>query len=165
MPINGKIYTMRAVTVEDPNPGPGGMYATSAGIDQPIQAGAQVPDLFDKQYWRFEEVEGNVWQIINVSPPHTADSAIRVGGPGFTSTDVKPGDAVTLTNTASSYKILQDIHVGGNEIIVISPADAPERTGATWVVGSCEGTEVKIVSIPVIRDPLPTPAWSLNPQD
>ena len=52
MPVNGNVYTMRAVTVENPNPGLGGMYATSAGIDRPIGTGAQGPDLFEKQFVR-----------------------------------------------------------------------------------------------------------------
>ena len=49
MPLTENIVTLRAITVEHPNPGPGGMYATSAGDGKDIETAAEDPEFVDRQ--------------------------------------------------------------------------------------------------------------------
>ncbi|KAF8594639.1 hypothetical protein BDV93DRAFT_160201 [Ceratobasidium sp. AG-I] len=159
MPSPG-VYLLRAVTVQNPNPGVGGVYATSAGIGKRIETAANTSSYADNQYWRLERAGGDTWQIIKSPPPNAAGSQAEIGGPGFTNGNVHPHAPVTLTNTASAYKLSER----GGDVYVISPANHPGGVGADWVVGRSEENTLEIVSIPVIENPPPTPAWELKRQ-
>lgn len=47
--IKPGLYRLRSVTVDHPNPGPGGMYATGNGVDEPVKPFPQSPPFMDRQ--------------------------------------------------------------------------------------------------------------------
>jgi len=160
MPITENICTLRAVTVEHPDPGPGGMYATSAGVGNPIDTAPNSPGYIDNQYWRFVHAENATWKIINVPYKNGTESVNNVGEPGFTNENARDHTLVTLTNTASAYKVSED--KDKDNVVVIRPANPPGGVGVDWVVGYSDEKKVEIVAIPVVEHPPPTPAWKVH---
>ncbi|KAG9090710.1 hypothetical protein FRC06_000913 [Ceratobasidium sp. 370] len=137
------------------NPGVGGMYATAdKGLDQPIEVGAQVPDLWEYQTWRISSPnEAGECQIL-FAPSGAHIELIT----GFANTSEVPSTPIVLSATPSFYQVRVKGSTGdGNPIVTIHPV-GPMFTPDFYVGVSKEN----IVELQVFPEVIPgekRPGW------
>jgi len=151
-PLKPGIYRISSVTVNDPDPGIGGLYATSHSVGETITANA-APPFVHEQNWRVTRDSEGTYFIIAVEPGGTEDH-------GFSFREFKEDEPIILDKPK---KFVIEFFSVPN-IYRIRAVQGP--IGVDWFVGVSEAHGVKdlvLKSFPVVREPpFSAPTWQFD---